>query len=253
MRYHFSWVLTLLSLLSFSSLSVFAGEKIQFDVVQASGQEVVSLYLQGSQARIVTTANPTGAVIFNANSRQLHVLDHQRKTVTVVDQSTMEQLASVAQGVGELARAQGGVLGDLFETFGFNSQMGAPVNIEVKKLAGEKQFAGQACQMQQIYKDGQLVTQICLSSKISIGSAEHDTLTKLINFAQMMVQKGQIVLQQFKLAIPVLPDQALTGMPVYVENKVEGITATLNSIQKAKIQAAQFNIPGGYSETTFGL
>ena len=256
MRNYFSRALTSLSILGLTFLThqaAFAGERLQFDVVQSNAKEVVSVYLQGSEARIVSSANSTGAVIFNANNRKLRVLDHGRKTVTVVDQSTMEQLASVAEGVGNLARAQGGVLGDLFETFGFDNQMGAPVNIEIKQIAGKKQFSGQACQMQQILKDGQVVTQICLSEQINLGATERDTLGKLISFAQLMAQKAQIVLKQFKLAIPTLPTQALSGVPVYVENKVEGVTATLSSVKQVTIPAAQFKIPVGYTETVLGL
>lgn len=230
-----------------------AGERLQFDVVQPNVEEVISLYLQGPNARLVTSANPGGAVLFNSNSRQLHILDHPRKTVTVVDQSTMEQLASVAQGVGELARSQGGVLGDLFKTFGFDNAMGEKAAIEVKTVANQKQFSGQACQMQQVFKDGVMVTQLCLAKQLKMGAIERDTLKQLLNFAQLLAQKGQLIMQQFNVAVPILPTEMIDGVPVYIDSTESKITATLSGLNSADIPAAQFKVPSGYSETVLGF
>ncbi|MEE9447329.1 MAG: hypothetical protein V3V09_05170, partial [Arenicellales bacterium] len=106
------------------SQTALAGERIEFEVAQSNVKETITVFLQGDQARIITSANAQQALLFDARAKQLKVLNHQQKIVTTLDQATLTQLASVAQSMGEIARAQGGVLGDLFKTFGLDNALG---------------------------------------------------------------------------------------------------------------------------------
>ncbi len=233
--------------------AVSAGERLEFNVVQAQAKERVTIYLQGSKARISSSANQQTAVIFDASRRQIHIIDHGDKSVTTLDQASMERLASMAKGVGEFAQSQGGVLGDLFKTFGLDNQLGEQVKLEVKTIAGDQKVAGLSCKVQQIYKDGKLDTQLCLSEEAGLASEERETLNRLIEFTQLLIREGRMVLEQFKLPIPMLPARALAGVPVYVKNIPSNTTATLAAKKSLTIQAAQFALPAGYSKTVLSL
>lgn len=233
--------------------AVSAGERLDFNVVQAQTQERVSIYIQGSKARISSSANQQSAVIFDARLRQIHIIDHGDKSVTTLDQASMERLASMAQGVGEFAQSQGGVLGDLFKTFGLDNQLGEQPELEVKTVAGGQKVAGLRCEVQQIYKDGKLDTQLCLTKEAGLAREEGDTLNRLIEFTQLLIREGRMVLEQFKLPIPMLPERALAGVPVYVKNIPSNTTATLAGKKSLTIQAAQFALPAGYSKTVLSL
>lgn len=248
-------IFILFVVLFFSGFSgiVNAGERLEFNVVQAQTHERVTIYLQGSNARISSSANKQSAVIFDATLRQIHIIDHGDKSVTTLDQASMERLASMAQGVGEFAQSQEGVLGDLFKTFGLDNQLGEQVALEVKTLAGDQKVAGLRCQVQQVYKDGKLDTQLCLSVKTGLAKAESDTLTSLIEFTQLLIREGRMVLEQFNLPIPMLPADRLAGVPVYVKNIPSHTTATLTGKKSVTIQAAQFALPDGYGITVLSL
>lgn len=233
--------------------AVSAGERLEFNVVQAQAKERVTIYLQGSKARISSSASQQTAVIFDASQRQIHIIDHGDKSVTTLDQASMERLASMAKGVGEFAQSQGGVLGDLFKTFGLENQMGEQVKLEVKTLKGDQKVAGLSCKVQQIYKDGKLDTQLCLSEETGLAGEERETLSRLIEFTQLLIREGRMVLEQFKLPIPMLPERALAGVPVYVKNIPSNTTATLAGKKSLTIQAAQFSLPAGYSKTVLSL
>jgi len=233
--------------------TVSAGERMQYDVAQPDTQERVTLYLQGSQARISSSADQSTALIFNADQRKIHILDHGAKSITTVDQASLEQLASLAQGMGELAKSQGGVLGDIFKTFGLENNLGESADIEVKTLSGSKTYSGQSCQIQQIFNNGELRTQICLAGDLKLQAAEKETLDSLITFAQLILQQGQIILAQFSLPIPVLPAEALKGTPVYINDLTSKTTATLVDFKQMEVMARQFTLPEGYSRKVLSL
>jgi hypothetical protein len=230
-----------------------AGERLEYEVVQASSRERVTIYIQGTQARITSSANQSTAIIFDAKDSQVHILDHTNKSVTTIDQASLEQLAAIARGMGELANSQGGVLGDIFKTFGLDNQLGDTAQIEVKILNGERTYSGQACQMQQLIQNGNISTQLCLSGGLAMAPAERETLDSLIRFAQLLVQQGQMVLSQFNLPIPLLPDDPLTGTPVFIDDVSSNTTATLIGFKNLDVLASQFNLPPGYSRRALSL
>ncbi len=233
--------------------SVSAGERLEYNVVQASTQERISIYIKGAQVRIVSSSDKSAAVIYNADQRQIHILNHSEKSITTLDQASLEQLASIAEGMGEIAQSQGGVLADIFKTFGLDSALGETAKIEIKTLSGEKNYAGQRCQVQQVYSDGLLSTQICLAKNLSMQPAEKKTLDSLISFAQILLRQGQMIMAQFNLPIPLLPDSSLAGTPVYIGDITSKTTATLVGFKQMDVSAEQFSLPEGYTRQTLSL
>lgn len=233
--------------------NVFAGERLQYDVSQANTQERITIYVQGSQARMLSSADPAAALIYNADNRQIHILDHHNKSITTLDQASLEQLASMARSMGEIAQSQGGVLGDIFKTFGLENDMGESAQIEIKTLSGEKKYSGQVCQIQQVYSDGQLSTQICLAKNLRMQPAEKKTLDSLVNFAQLLLRQGEVILAQFNLPIPLLSDEPLSGTPVFIEDISSNTTATLTGFKQMEVLARQFVLPEGYSRRVLSL
>jgi hypothetical protein len=249
-------LLTGLGILAFSGLlqSSSAGERMEYSVVQANAQEErVTIYVQGAQLRILSSADQAAAVIYNADYQKIHILNHRDKSITTLDQSSLEQLASITQGMGQIAQSQGSVLGDIFITLGLDSALGETATVEVKTLRGEKEYSGQTCQVQQVFRDGTLSTQICLAKNLRLQAPEKKALDSLINFAQLMLRQGQMLLAQFNLPVPLLPDGALAGIPVYIDDLTSSTTATLVGFKRMDIQAAQFALPEGYSRRVLSL
>ncbi len=252
MRFPFLLGILLVPLVGTYSAQVLAGERLVFNVVQAQAKERVTLYMQGDQARLSSSANSRAAVIFDAEARQIHIIDHAQKSVTTMDQASIEQLASMAKGMGEFAQSQGAVLGDLFKSFGLGDTA-EQATLEVKTLSESQEVAGFECQLKNIYSDGTLDTQICMSQQLKLSAQEQQTFDRLMAFAQLLIREGQMVLQQFSLPIPLLPEEALEGVPVYVKNIPGNTTATLTERKKMDIQAAQFSLPAGYKKTLLSL
>jgi len=247
--------LVLFSLLCFSALlqSAFAGERLEYKVKQGSSQERITLYVQGPNIRILSSANKATAVLYNADKRQIHILNHSDKSITTLDQASLEQLASLARGMGEVANSQGSVLGDIFKTFGLENALGEAQKVDIKTLSGEKTYSGQRCQVQQVFSDGQLSTQICLAKSLRMQPAEKKTLDSLTQFAQLLLRQGQVIMAQFNLPIPLLPETALQGTPVFIDDVVSKTIATLVGFKQIDVMAAQFALPEGYSRTVLSL
>ena len=249
-------LLTGLAILVFAGIlqSVFAGERLEYNVVQVNAKEErVTIYVQGAQLRILNSANQAAAVIYDAEYQKIHIINHSDKSITTLDQSSLEQLASITQGMGQVAQSQGGVLGDIFKTLGLDSTLGETASIEVKTLSGENEYSGQSCQVQQVFRDGILSTQICLAKQLRMQAPEKKTLDSLIHFAQLMLRQGQMVIAQFDLPVPLLPDGALAGTPVYIDDLTSNTTATLIGFNQMDLLAAQFALPAGYSRRVLSL
>ncbi len=230
-----------------------AGQRLDFDVHQPNTAERITLYIQGTQARLSSTANQASAVIFDSVARQIHILDHGDRSVTTVDQASLEQLASIAAGMGEVARSQGGVLGDIFKTFGLDNEMGEGPQVSVQTLAEKQSFSGQSCQMSYVYNKEQLSTRICLSRTLKLAAAEQQTLDALVDFAQLLLRQGQVILTQFSLPIPLLPEESLSGTPVYIDDISSKTAASLAGFKRMDVLARQFALPEGYSRTVLSL
>ncbi len=245
----------LLGVLYFSVLlqSASAGERLEYKVKQASSQERVTLYVQGPNVRILSSADKASAVLYNADKRQIHILNHSEQSITTLDQSSLERLASLAQGMGEIANSQGSVLGDILKTFGLESELGEGSKIDIKTLSGEKTYSGQRCEVQQVFSDGQLSTQICLAKSLRMQPAEKKTLDSLTQFAQLLLRQGQVIMTQFNLPIPLLPETALQGTPVYIDDVTSKTIATLVGFKRIDVLPAQFALPEGYSRTVLSL
>ncbi len=228
--------------------AAYAGERLEFEAVQPNVKERISITLHESQALIKSSANTQSILVFQANKRQLHIIDHQKKTIASLDQNSVEQIASVAESIGELAKAQGGVLGDLFKTFGLDNTLGSQAVITTKIQTGERRYAGMACENMEVYSDEVLVTILCLTDK-QISSPERQTLHALFEFAQLLANKGKLIVEQFNLAIPVMPNEPVAGIVLHIENVQRKITASLKSIANVNTTEAQFQLPENYAQT----
>lgn len=252
MTARFFSTLFLLACLAFTQAG-WAGQRLDFDVQQPDNAERITLFIQGDNARLSSSANQTSAVIFDSSSRQIHILDHGEKSVTTVDQASLEQLASIAAGMGEIARSQGGVLGDIFKTFGLDNEMGEGPQVSVQTQSEKQSFSGQSCKMSYVYSKDRLSTRICLSQTLRLAAAEQQTLDALVDFAQLLLRQGQAILTQFSLPIPLLPEEALVGTPVYIDDINSKTTAVLAGFRRMDVVAGQFDLPEGYSRRVLSL
>lgn len=243
----------IVSLLGALARNATAGERLDFEIDRSGVKERITLYLQGDQARISSSADSRSAVIFDAAKQQIHIIDHADRTVTTLDQASMEQVASMARDVGKFAQSQGGVLGDLFQTFGLDNSMGEQSDVSVKNIDKNRSFAGIKCKIQQVYEAGKLQTQLCLADKISIAAAERRTLDSLLMFGQLLMREGQMIMSQFNLPIPLLAEESLAGVPIYIESLPGQTRALLASLKSMDIQSAQFILPRGYKRTVLSL
>ena len=155
--------------------------------------------------------------------------------------------------MGEIARSQGGVLGDIFKTFGLDNEMGDGQQISVQTQAEKQSFSGQSCKMSYVYSKEQLSTKICLSQTLRLAAAEQQTLDALVDFAQLLLRQGQAILTQFSLPIPLLPEENLAGTPVYIDDIGSETTAVLAGFKRMDVMARQFTLPEGYSRTVLSL
>ncbi len=231
-----------------------AATELKFAVKQNQQLDELSFYVRDHQVLIGQAASARNGVLFNAKDHSLLILDHARKTFTRLDQASLSQMAQMVQSVGELAKVQGGILGDLFESLGLESDLGKKNEIVYTDKNETIKIGGLDCQVMEVSKDSVLQTRMCVTDTLPLSSLEADTLRSLIQFGQRVADQAGGLIQKFGVTIPTLPQESfenfIIGVDTFDENK---INARLTEIKAAQLLDEDFSVPSDYQEKTLPI
>lgn len=232
---------------------VLSDQHLTINIETTESKEQVEIFLRGDKAKIISKADQQTELVYDNKASKLYIINHLRKTVITVDQTTLSQWSSLTEGIANIAREQGGILGDLLGTFGMQVPEKEQSTIKIVESQEQRRYADVNCKTLQIIKDKRLVTELCQAQNLGQTGAEHKTLLGLLSFGQVLLKNGKVLLQQFNMPLPVLPSQSIKGVPVFFADKPNQVSGQLVSVSQAQFPANHYEIPEDYTASLFGF
>ena len=247
-------VTALTIVLTLANNANYASSQLNFSVKQNDQLDTLTFYVRDHQVLIGQADDGRNGVLFDARTKSLIILDHARKTFTKLDQASLSEMAKMVESVGVIAKSQGGVLGDLFESLGFENDLGESSDIVLKDKNETITIAGVACQVKEITAAEVLQTRLCLAEALPLSGQETDTLRELIQFGQSVSMQAGGLLKRFGVTIPVFPEESMEGYIIGVDTFDETkLKARLSEIKEAQLVDEDFTIPTGYQEKSLPI
>ncbi len=236
-------------LLSFSS-AVFADAQLNFNVKQNDTPQEMSIYIKGGQALITQSGNSSSQVLFDASAQSFTLLEHGQKSYTVINQATINQMTQLVKSMGEIAKTQGGVLGDVLKSVGLDNGLGTTEAVTIASTGQQINIAGLSCNIHQVKKGETVQTKLCVRDSLPIGEQESATLKSLVAFGQSISTQAGSLIAQLGVVIPTLPKQDLGGFVIGADVTEPKTQARLASIEQTALAPDDFSVPADYTETS---
>jgi hypothetical protein len=261
-------VLTLLAALSLPEAGA-AGAVLEFETTgDSSGSSTTRISAQDGSSRIETAGNEDAAgMIFDGERGALIVLDHERREYSVMDEATMQQMATQ---VGAAMQQMREALKDMPpEQRAMAEQMmkqqmpQAPADDSTLEETGETvTINGFDCRWYKVSESGRKTTELCVTpwSDIDGGEDVAEPMRRMSAFFEEMARQfseaaGMDVMGRQQNLFEHM--EKLDGYPVLVRDLGDdgGIRSEtrLTSAESADVDPALFEPPAGYRETSIGM
>ncbi len=223
-----------------------AGTRINLAVDQADRANDYAIFVENSKVRVLDQTAKAADLIYDAQSGQMTLLDHRRKSYMTLTQARIDEIASMVQTIGQIASQQGGVLGDLMSTFGVETELGSRDSIKLIPVQTKESIAGLQCNHVQVVRNDAPETVLCLTQSLPINAGDTQTLRGLLDFSQQLATKAGNVLTTLGMSVPLLPEAKLDGFPLGAESEQEALSAKVSTISTEEVDVSLFSVPKGY-------
>lgn len=209
--------------------------------------------------------------LFASATKQLFLVDHLKKTVSVLDENQIVDFNRQATTLKPIIQGFGDQLSKLNpkQRAKWEAMLGGNVSLdgigeatkaqEAYKLVNQgqhKSALGVACQ-QVAVQQGNLVTGgLCVAKAedLKISPADYASLQALFGFAQQAADQAQGIGKLLGLKLPPLQFKGLEGVPVEAkEAKEKGLALRLEKVEQGPIPAENLVAPSGYKLEKFRL
>ncbi len=243
-----SWFLALLL-----ANNAMADARIDTDVVQNGIAMNYAMYVQADKVRIVDQRVGGDDILFDTAKSELLVINHADQSYMRIDQKRIGELVQLLESAAELARSQGGVLGDLMKTFGLDNELGKKEEVSYRHLGTIEQIAGTDCEVVHAYQNEEVQTELCIAKQLPISQQDAETLNGFMRFSHNLVSRAGSVISQLGLAIPTLPKSEIGGIPLDMKSLKDQTTARVSRISSGAVTPDLFKVPAGYQQTELPL
>lgn len=235
--------ITGLLVLTLLSPAVFADVKLTYD--DGAGTPQYSLFIKGSQMRIETHDGENAVVLFDADKREMTIIETARREYMTFDHATLKRLQEQMKQALEMA-AQYGMSAEQLGLSGVQTKN--PVTV----TTGEKKNVnGYDCTVER-YEIGEVIDGIaCIASpdEVGLSSADWEIMQRM--FAMLADMASNMMpgdLGGFDMAAP-------NGIAIEASDENGDDRQVLSDIDHGAIDGAKFAIPSGYKQMqipTFG-
>jgi len=232
---------------------------------QSDGQETnaETLFEKGVLRMDSWHQGQKNSFIFDSNKKALVMVNHQDKTYTTFDETTLKEITERMQGFKKQMEAQLANLPPEQRQMMQQMMQGRmpsterpKANYELKQTGETQNIAGISCQLMNATKDGQLMSELCVadSSKIPNGEQLYTAFKALQQmFAQLMeaMPIRSEVMDEAWHAMQTIP-----GYPILIRQIKNGRVSSTSELVKVKEQAidmGKMKIPEGYREQKISL
>ena len=257
-------VITLLigGILAIPPLLSSAGTQVVMMVEKGKQPTQTEIAIQDGKLRLDSreqSVDESHQMIYDSQSDSMTIIDHQRKTYSVIDAAMMNQIKQQMEMVKKQMEAQLAnmppqqreMMKKMMQgKMPMMAGMGEKVDRKVKATGVEKEVAGYECTVSEVSNNGKKVRELCVTPWSELKNNEDISATfkgMFGFFTRMMQSLSQMapMAQEF----PFAEIEQLGGFPVLI-NEFDGATvketSKLMSIKDQDYAAKHFTPPSGY-------
>ena len=203
-------------------------------------------YVSNGMVRVVNTGGRIEPeAIFNSESGELTLIDHQQKSYIKVNEKELTAMA------GQIKSLIDSVMSEL----PFNNPLAPTAEEKSVKHSGiQRRVAGISCELYEIQLNGVKESEVCIakSNRLDISPNDYETLENLYKTGDRLAKTARETIGQSLGPIPEFGAGELGGLPVYILSQSGGVQLelTLTAIDSELVSADYFKIPKGYQEQT---
>ncbi len=188
------------------------------------------------------------SMLFTADSGNLTVINHTRKSYMTVDDKTMDQMQGQLNAAMQQMQEQlknmpeeqrKMIMSRMPEMMGMEDKPKATYS--VKKTGDKDTVADVSCHTMEVMKDGRPEGVGCIASADAMGIADKDFDTMVAMFNRLKSMAGRFSNDD-------TPDlQALGGFPMRMTDANGRVTTQVTRIETGKLDKTMFQVPAGYT------
>lgn len=193
------------------------------------------------------------------------VVDHQKRTLTTIDEAQVERLNQQTQGVQPLLQGLGEqiaklspqdrrkwqeLLGDTvsLDRIAKGTEPSEPTRLEP---IGSGKVAGIGCRTMLVVQGKTSMAELSLAepAALKIPDQDYAAIRGLLGLYERLAVKSQRLAENLGLAVPTIAMREMTGIPIALRDlsREDRGSITLRRIKTTPIPAGSMSIPGGYA------
>lgn len=203
--------------------------------------------------------------LFDRWAGSITVIDHRKRTVSIVDEKQVELLNQQAgtvqpllQGVAERVASLSpeerkrwqDLLGESISLDKIAQSAQPPPATTLVAIGRNKVVSGVTCRPMRIMQGATAMADLCLADQTALGIHDGDyaTIRALMELYERLAGRSQRVARQFGVNIPALSARELKGVPVELRNLSQGDSGSLTfrRITNDPVSPELMKVPAGY-------
>ena len=201
-------------------------------------------YVANGMVRVINTGGRIEPeAIFDSNSGNLTLIDHQQKSFIKVNEQELTAMA------GQIKSLIDSVMSEL----PFNNPLAPSESKRSVMHSGiQRRVAGISCELYEIQVNEIKESEVCIakSNRLDISPNDYQTLENLYKTGDKLAKTARETIGQNLGPIPEFGAGELGGLPVYIMSNTGGtqLELILTSIDSELVSQDYFKIPEGYQE-----
>lgn len=203
------------------------------------GARLSVLYIKGDDLRMDSFDQDEGTMLFNAERKEISIVEHERRRYMVIDQSTINEMRDAMDQAMQMIE-QMGMSREQIEQM----MPGMPEKVEIihRRTGESREVGGRACEVVETRINEEIESTACVTSagSLGIGSGEIATMKAMSDMFTAM-------------AMDLIPDDMLTididgmdGIPLEAYDAQGRVTERLSSVSDDAVDGSIFAVPSGF-------
>jgi len=243
---------------TFASTMVSAGSLVEFDLTVKGQHGFSQVYVQDGRVAI-TQDRMDGHMFFDQKSQTITIIDHAKKSFTVMDEAKIERAVGMASSVvGAMSSAMESIKSlpaeqrAAAENFLKSMGLASPDTASAKRVTAtgsSRQVNGVRCSLYSISKGESVISEACIASKQDTGIASSDwaTLQSMRGMWMKYAERAAPLLDRFGAGLPDMSAVEVDGLPIMV-SKAGQPQMIIRRVAAANAPKELLVIPAGYTE-----
>ena len=226
-----------------------AAADVRLHYTDAGGRTVSEVWVRDGQV-LIERASENLSILVDTASGGMTMIDHGRRMYTRLDRDTRSRMQAQMQQMRAQMQQQLAALPEQQRKM-IEQQMGGMMGgdlrgPEFRETGEQRTVAGHDCRVVEGSMGGRPLFSACVAPATSLGLPADDAAT-LEAMAKVMSESAAGMHGAGGQS-----PMAMQGVPLASTNPRTGVTETLAAVETGNVDAARFQVPGGYVEQKMG-